>query len=209
MSYNFKIGELKENARYTVSTVDKWDGSAKTEEMSGASLKSFTNGCAHLYDIHAEEISEEEKTTNRTAEEITADIIDFFEANEDIFAEAIEELDSYNGYLGDDRYYTMDELDEFYTDTAPSEILFRAYYGHDEETYTTDSSGNKTYGEFNPNREYFRYNGYGNLVSADYKDYSGQLDRYAVESMSENRDYIDSIDQSDELAALFDELEEL
>ena len=209
MSYNFKIGELKENARYTVSTIDKWDGSTKTEEMSGASLKSFVNGCAHLNDIHAEEISKEEKAPSRTAEEITADIIDFFKANEDIFTDAIEELDSYNGYLGDARYYAMDELDEFYTGTAPSELLFRAYYGYDEETYTTDSSGNKTYGEFNPNREYFRYNGYGNLVSADYKDYSGQLDRYAVESMSENRDYIDSIDQSDELAALFDELEEL
>ena len=209
MSYNFKIGELKENARYTVSTVDKWDGSTKTEEMSGASLKSFANGCAHLYDIHAEEISEEEKAPNRTAEEITADIIDFFKANEDIFADAVEELDSYNGYLGGGRYYSMDELDEFYTDTAPSELLRRAYYGYDEETYTTDSSGNKTYGEFNPNREYFRYNGYGNLVSADYKDYSGQLDNYAVESMSENRPYIDSIEQSDELAALFDELEEL
>lgn len=209
MSYNFKIGELKENARYTVSTVDKWDGSTKTEEMTGASLKSFANGCAHLYDIHAEEISEEEKAPHRTAEEITADIIDFFKANEDIFTDAIEELDSYNGYLGDDRYYAMDELDEFYTGTAPSEILFRAYYGYDEETYTTDSSGNKTYGEFNPNREYFRYNGYGNLVSADYKDYSGQLDNYAVESMSENRSYIDSIEGDDELAALFDELEEL
>lgn len=209
MSYNFKIGELKENARYTVSTVDKWDGSTKTEEMSGASLKSFANGCAHLYDIHAEEISEEEKAPNRTAEEITADIIDFFKANEDIFTDAIEELDGYNGYLGDDRYYSMDELDELYTGTAPSELLFRAYYGYDEETYTTDSSGNKTYGEFNPNREYFRYNGYGNLVSADYKDYSGQLDNYAVESMSENRPYIDSIEHSDELVALFDELEEL
>lgn len=209
MSYNFKIGELKENARYTVSTVDKWDGSTKTEEMSGASLKSFANGCAHLYDIHAEEIIEEEKAPNRTAEEITADIIDFFKANEDIFTDAIEELDSYNGYLGDDRYYAMDELDEFYTGTAPSEILFRAYYGYDEEAYTTDSSGNKTYGEFNPNREYFRYNGYGNLVSADYKDYSGQLDKYAVESMSENRSYIDSIEGDDELSALFDELEEL
>lgn len=72
MSYNFKIGELKENARYTVSTVDKWDGSAKTEEMPGASLKSFTTGCAHLYDIHAEEISEEEKAPNRTADGIPA-----------------------------------------------------------------------------------------------------------------------------------------
>lgn len=209
MSYNFKIGELKENARYTVSTVDKWDGSTKTEEMSGASLKSFANGCAHLYDIHAEEIIEEEKAPNRTAEEITADIIDFFKANEDIFTDAIEELDSYNGYLGDDRYYAMDELDEVYTGTAPSEILFRAYYGYDEDAYTTDSSGNKTYGEFNPNREYFRYNGYGNLVSADYKDYSGQLDKYAVESMSENRSYIDSIEGDGELSALFDELEEL
>ena len=68
MSYNFKIGELKENALHTVSTIDKWDGSTKTEEMTGASLKSFTNGCAHLYDIHAEEISEEGETTKRTAE---------------------------------------------------------------------------------------------------------------------------------------------
>ena len=209
MSYNFKIGELKENALYTVSTIDKWDGSTKTEEMTGASLKSFTNGCAHLYDIHAEEISEEEETTKRTAEEVTADIIEFFENNEDIYNEAIEELDGYNGYLGDDRYFSMDELDELHNGTEPSELLRRAFFGYDEETYTTDRDGNKTYGTFNPNRDYFRYNGYGNLVSADYKDYSGQLDKYAVESMSENRRYIDSIEQSDELVALFDELEEV
>lgn len=152
---------------------------------------------------------EEEEATKRSAEDIIADIIDFFRANEDIYNDAMEELDSYNGYLGDDRYYSMDELDELYSGAEPCELLRRAYYGHDEEAYTTDSSGNKTYGEFNPNREYFRYNGYGNLVSADYKDYSGQLDNYAVESMSENRPYIDSIEHSDELAALFDELEEL
>lgn len=148
-------------------------------------------------------------TIKRTAEEVTADIIAFFQEHEGIYTDAMEDLDSYNGYLGDDRYYSMGELDELYSGTEPSELLRRAYYGYDEETYTTDSSGNKTYGEFNPNREYFRYNGYGNLVSADYKDYSGQLDKYAVESMSENRHYIDSIDDSDELAALFDELEEL
>lgn len=147
-------------------------------------------------------------TIKRTAEEVTADIIAFFQEHDDIYNDAIEELDCYNGYLGDDRYYSMDELDELYSGAEPSELLRRAFYGYDEETYTTDSSGNKTYGAFNPNREYFRYNGYGNLVSADYKDYSGHLDNYAVESMSENRPYIDSIEQSDELAALFDELEE-
>lgn len=148
-----------------------------------------------------------ETTKTRTPEEITADIIEFFKNNDDIFTECIEELDSYNGYLGDDRYYSMYELDEFYNSVEPSEILRRAYYGHDAETYTTDASGNKEYGEFNPNRDYFTYNGYGNLVSADYKDYSDKLDRYAVEEMSENRHYIDSIESDGDLAALFDELE--
>lgn len=147
-------------------------------------------------------------TEKRTKETVIADIVQYFKENEDVFDDCMEELDSYNGYLGDDRYYNMEELNEFYSGQEPQEILFRAFYGYDEDTYNTDSSGNKTYGAFNPNREYFRYNGYGNLVSSDYKDYSGQLDKYAVESMSENRRYIDSIDDSDELAELFDELEE-
>lgn len=151
--------------------------------------------------------TEEEETTKRTTEEITADIIKYFENNEDIFNDCIEELDSYNGYLSDDRYYSMDELDELHNGIEPSELLRRAFFGYDEETYTTDRDGDKTYGAFNPNREYFRYNGYGNLVSADYKDYTGMLDKYAVESMSENRSYIDTIDDNEELSALFDELE--
>lgn len=148
-----------------------------------------------------------EITKTRTLEEITADIIEYFKNNEDIFNDCMEELDSYNGYLSDDRYYSMDELDELHNGIEPSELLRRAFFGYDEETYTTDRDGNKIYGAFNPNRDYFRYNGYGNLVSADYKDYTGMLDKYAVESMSENRLYVDSIEQSDELAALFDELE--
>lgn len=148
-----------------------------------------------------------ETSKTRTPEEITADIIEYFENNEDIFNDCMEELDSYNGYLNDDRYFSMDELDELYNGTEPSELLRRAYYGYDAETYTTDGSGNKICGAFNPNREYFRYNGYGNLVSSDYKDYSGQLDKYAIEAMDENRSYIDSIDNDEELTALFDELE--
>lgn len=101
----------------------------------------------------------------------------------------------------------MDELDELYNGTEPSEILSRAFYGYDEETWTTDASGNREYGAFNPNREYFRYNGYGNLVSADYKDYTRLLDHYIIESMLENRNYIDTIDDTPELSELFDELE--
>lgn len=148
-------------------------------------------------------------TKIRTAEQITDNIIDYFESNEDVFNQAIEELDSYNGYLGDDRYYDMYDLDEFYRDTEPTELLMRAFFGCDEDSWTVNECGEREhYNSFNPNRDYFRYNGYGNLVSADYKDYSAQLDEYAVESMLENRDRIDIIDDDPELSNLFDELEE-
>ena len=145
---------------------------------------------------------------NRTRESVIADIIKYFKKNKDIFDDCIEELDSYNGFLGDDRYYNMDELNEIYSETEPQEILFRAFYGYDIENWSTDGSGNKTYGPFNPNKDYFRYNGYDNLVSTNYKDYSDKLDEWAIEEMSENRNYIDSIENDDTLASLFDELEE-
>ena len=137
----------------------------------------------------------------------TEKIIEFFKENEELFNQCIEELDVYNGYLGDDRYYSMDELDELYAGTEPSEILNRAFFGYDEETYNTDSSGNMKHGQFNPNREFFRYNGYGNLVSADYKDYSALLDKYVVEAMAENIEYIDTINDTPELLELFNEYE--
>ena len=144
----------------------------------------------------------------RTKEAIIADIIQYFKENEDVFNDCMEELDSYNGYLGDDRYYDMEELNDLYSGQEPKEILFRAFYGFDADMWMTDSSGNKEYGAFNPNRNYFYFNGYGNLVSSDYKDHSDKLDGYAIEEMSENRNYIDSIENDDILAGLFDELEE-
>ena len=50
-------------------------------------------------------------------------------------------------------------------------------------------------------------NGYGNLVSSDYKDYSAYLDNYAVEAMADNIEYIDTINDTPELLELFDEYE--
>lgn len=141
--------------------------------------------------------------------EIIEKIIEYFEENEDVFNSCIEELDSYNSYLGDDRYYEMEMLSEFYSGTDPINLLNRAYFGRDDENWHTDSHGRKIYDSFNPNRDYFRFNGYGNLVSSNYKDYSDKLDHYAVEDMSENRQYIDTIEEHEELAALFDELEEV
>lgn len=117
-------------------------------------------------------------------------LMELFESNEELFNQTIEELDSYNGFLGDNRYYEMDMLSEFYCGTDPIELLNRAYFGYDSETWHTDSSGNKIYGAFNPNREYFSYNGYGNLVSSDYKDYSMYLDDYFIDAVIDNQDHL-------------------
>jgi hypothetical protein len=134
-------------------------------------------------------------------------IIAYFEENKDIFNECIIQLDDYNGYLGDDRYNDMELLNEIYNGAEPLEILRRAFFGHDADNWHTDGSGNKIYAEFNPNRDYYKYNGYGNLISTDYPDYSEYIDKYAIEEMSDNRRWIDAIDDNDELSELFDELE--
>lgn len=144
-------------------------------------------------------------TNNKTAVD---SIIDYFNKHESVFNDAVEELDNYNGYLGDDRYYCMDELDDYFSSQHATDILYRAFYGYDAETSHTDAHGEKEYGPFNPNRDYFYFNGYGNLVSADYKDYSDRIDKYAVMEMLEYRDQIDAINDSAELSALFDAIEE-
>ncbi len=117
-------------------------------------------------------------------------LMKLFESNEELFNQAIEELDSYNGYLGDDRYYEMDMLSEFYHGTDPIELLNRAHFGYDVDDWHTNSHGEKEYNSFNPNRDYFTYNGYGNLVSTNYKDYSVHLDNYFIDSLIENQDHL-------------------
>lgn len=153
-------------------------------------------------------IDVEDLKTRRTAEEVKEEIKSLFEDDAELFADCIEELDSYNGYLGDDRYYEMSDLDEIYHNEDPTEILTRAFYGYDADSCVIDKYGSKHYEAFNPNRDFFCFNGYGNLVSSDWKDYSAHLDDYVINEMSENRHYIYSIADDDRLEALFDELEE-
>jgi hypothetical protein len=117
-------------------------------------------------------------------------LIDLFENNNALFCEAIEELDSYNGYLGDDRLYDMEMLPELLHGKDIIGLLNMAYFGDDRETWHTDSSGRKIYGSFNPNRNYFYFNGYGNLCSCDHKDYSGFLDNYFVDALLENYQHL-------------------
>lgn len=133
-------------------------------------------------------------------------ILDSFDRDEDLFNDVVEELDGVNGYLGDDRYYSMDEIDELFSYSSASEIIARAIHGHDEN-YFLDASGNRTYSPFNLDREYFKFNGYGNLVSADYKDYSSYRDKYLISSIVENREDLFSINDNYQLSKMFDDVE--
>lgn len=132
-------------------------------------------------------------------------IIDFFKENEDLFNKTILELDAWNGYLGDDRFYEMETLSEFYRNCEPMELLTRAYYGYDLDSWSTLSDGAREYRAFNPNRSFFGYNIYGNLISTDVLDYTGRLDEYFIEELIDNRLHL-TLDP--EIEELLDELEE-
>lgn len=148
------------------------------------------------------------ENTTRTAKVITADILAYFKENEDAFNDCVEELDDYNGYLCDDRWHDMDQLPEIVDTSDAFALLNMAYFGDDLDDWHTDENGQKRYNSFNPNRENFRFNGYGNLESSNWKDYRDHMDENAVNAMAENRVYIDTINDGEELSALFDELEE-
>lgn len=146
-------------------------------------------------------------TNTRTKETIINDIIKLFAEDEELFNDCIEELDGYNGYLGDDRYYNMDELKEFYHNADIMDLMNRVYFGYSEDEAYTDEHGQIKHCQFNPNQDYFKYNGYGNLISANYKDYTGFLDEWLVEDLLRHRQWINSIEDDARLVELLDELE--
>ena len=131
-------------------------------------------------------------------------LLNYYQEHEDDFNHDIEELDSWNGFLGDRRVEPMDELDEIYQGKEATEILRRAYFGHDDDSWH-DENGERVYGEFNPNRDYFYFNGYGNLVSTDECDYSDYLDFDYVQGIIDNECHLDLSDGAQEIIDNYDE----
>lgn len=126
-------------------------------------------------------------------------VLEWLKMNEEEFNELIEELDSWCGYLNDGRYYPMGYLNDFYQNSDAIEVLERAFFGYDEDDWYTDSYGRKNYGAFNPNREYFHFNGYGNLVSSNEVDYTNYLDEYFVSKVIEEYNHLDIPEEFDEI----------
>lgn len=100
------------------------------------------------------------------------DLLTYFKENTEEFNETIESLDWWNGYLGDDRFYPMDELDELVGEKKPSEML----------KLVRDTN-------FDIYDEYFSFSIWG-LESSNEKDYSDRLDLYFINELCDNFDEI-------------------
>ena len=108
-------------------------------------------------------------------------LMNYYKENTEDFNNDIEELDGWTDCLYDNRVYPMDELNELFQGTEPDEIIRRAFYGYDEPINKDEERLT-----FNPNREYFYFNGYGNLVSTDVKDYSTYLEESFIQDIIDN-----------------------
>ena len=71
----------------------------------------------------------------------------------DDLAYLLQYMNGYDGCFEESVYYDMDSFDEIMSGYTPSEIARMIFFG-----------------DFNPNNDYFRFNGYGNLESADWPD---------------------------------------
>ena len=114
--------------------------------------------------------------------ELVEKLLAYYKENKEDFVNDIEELDDLTGCLYDDKCYPMDDLNEFFSNEKPDEILKRAFYGYDEPVNKDEQRQ-----PFNPNREYFYFNGYGNLVSIDQREYTDYLDNDFVQDIIDNR----------------------
>ena len=94
----------------------------------------------------------------------------------------VNDINSWDNSLEYLQVYQMEEFDDLMYGEEPLEIANRIYFG-----------------DFNPNHEYFRFNGYANLESLDeykveeeIKDYASEIAQRTVELYEEGKlDYLD------------------
>ena len=89
--------------------------------------------------------------TTMTREEAIRNYVE--QLNGDDLTYLLQHMNGYDGCFEEANYYDMDEFDEFLAGSTPMEIAQMIFFG-----------------DFNPNDEYYRFNAYGNLESADWPD---------------------------------------
>lgn len=109
---------------------------------------------------------------------------EFVNGDEDDVADVCEQIDSYNGFLGDDRYYSMNEIDELVSIEGKSVLEVLDMFASD----------------FDSNDDYFQFGIYG-ISSTNSRDYVSLLG--ASEITEQIKDNINQVD-NDDLEVIFD-----
>ena len=143
--------------------------------------------------------NEKENRTMKTYEEKVEAIKSIIEDMDESDAVALHNEYCYETNDYDDEIIDMERFDEICEGMTPSDIANHIFYG-----------------DFNPNHDYFHYNGYGNFESTDYPTdwiYPGDIAREVVDrecafendeiqeeidSWSEDEDEEDSDDETDD-----------
>ena len=80
--------------------------------------------------------------------------------SKDEIVELLQHMNGCDGCFEDCVYYDMAEFDDFMSNYTPMEIAQMIFFG----------------GDFNPNHDYFRFNAYGNLESANWCDVEAEAE---------------------------------
>ena len=116
--------------------------------------------------------------------------------------ELLQHMNDYDGCFDDCVYYGMDEFDELMSNHTPMEIAQMILFG----------------GDFNPNHDFFRFNAYGNLESADWHDVEAEAEDLVDDIIDHLANYysgdtpwaeLDYIVDSDDDALFNDDFEEV
>ena len=116
--------------------------------------------------------------------------------------ELLQHMNAYDGCFEDCIYYDMTDFDDFMSNHTVMEIAQMIYFGND----------------FNPNNDYFRFNAYGNLESANWYDVEAEAEDLVDEIIDHLVTYysgdtpwaeLDYIVDSDDDALFNDDLEEV
>lgn len=102
------------------------------------------------------------KTTTLTKEQVIQTYIEELETAD--LRDIVLAINSYDGYFNYLEWEPMDELDTYLEGDTPTEIIQKAQYG-----------------DFNIDDDYFQFDGYGNLVSCDERDWDEQLEEHCDE----------------------------
>lgn len=95
--------------------------------------------------------------TTMTREEAIRSYVEQLSGSE--LANLLQSMAAYDGSFEESTFYDMESFDEFMSNYTPSEIAMMIHFG-----------------EFNPNDDYFRFDGYGNLESLDWQEISDEAE---------------------------------